>query len=361
MCAFSLQAGQAEFYLGTYTDKQPDRGIFRGTLDTETGELGELTLAAEADNPSYVAVSPDGCFAYAAMEAGQASVGAFQRNEDGSLTMLNTQPSGGGGACHVSTDPSGKVVFVANYGSGDIASFPVLEDGSLGEQASFVAFEGSGPNQGRQKSPHAHAVVTSPDGRHLYACDLGTDKVWIFEVDTESAEITPAEVPFATITPGGGPRHIVFSADGTRAWVNHEMGLAATAFSRDAKTGTLTEIATASTQLEPEADHKGVTTAAILLHPSEKFLYVTSRGDETVAVFALADDGGLELVQVAPAEVNKPRGAAIDPTGRWFLVAGQDDETLTVLSIDLDSGKLSPIGHSVVVPKAVCVTFSPAH
>ena len=351
----SVHAQEAVFYLGTYS-----KGISLGTLDTDSGKLGPVTLAAEADHPGFVALSPDGKFLYAAMESGGGAVGAFAVKEDGSLQLLNTRPSGGNGACHVSVDSKGRHVFVANYGGGNIASFPVQPDGSLGEAAATVQFSGSGPNPQRQKKSFAHSIYATGEDRFVYACDLGSDKVWSFRFDGEKGAMTPTEPPAGVVPPGGGPRHLAFHPGGRFVFANNEMGLSVTTFSRDPESGVLTPVETTPTSAKGAGPVEGVTTAEIVCHPSGKWLYVSSRGDNVIAVFAIAADGKLSLVENAPAGVEIPRGMDIDPTGQWIVVAGQKDNKITVLQIDPSTGKLSPTGQSAEVGTPVCVVFAPS-
>jgi len=356
----SAHSREADFYLGTYTNNSSSKGIYLGKLDMDSGKLGPITLAAEADNPSFVALSPDGKFLYAAMESGGGAVGAFAVQDNGSLRLLNSRPSGGNGACHVSVDSKGRHVFVANYGGGNIASFPIQSDGSLGEAGATVQFSGSGPNPKRQQKSFAHSVYAAAEDRFVYACDLGSDKVWSFRFDQEKGALAPTEPPAGIVPPGGGPRHLAFHPGGRFVFANNEMGLSVTTFSRDAATGVLTPLETIPTSAKGGGPVEGVTTAEILCHPSGKWLYVSSRGDDIIAVFAIGADGKLTLVENAPAGVQIPRGMDIDPTGKWLVVAGQKDNKITVLQIDPSTGKLTATGHSAEIGAPVCVVFAPA-
>lgn len=358
MLVHHTHAAEVPFYLGTYTKPGKSEGIYVGRLDTATGRLGPVALAATAASPSFVALSPDRRFLYAAMESGGGSVGAFSVGADGKLTKLNEQPSGGGGACHVWVDATGRTVFVANYGGGSIAAFRTKDDGSLGERTAFVQFEGSGPNPRRQEKPHGHAIYTDPANKLVYACDLGTDKVWIFQFDPEKSTLTPATPAFGLVPPGGGPRHLAIHPSGKFAYVNNEMTLTTTAFARNETTGALTELHTLST-LPPGADAKGASTAEIFCHPTGKWLYVSNRGHDTIATYSIAADGRLTFLEAAPAQVKVPRGFGIDPTGQWMITAGQNDDKIAVLKIDPATGKLSATDQTASVASPVCVLFAP--
>lgn len=341
------------FYLGTYTGPQ-SKGIYRGTLDSATGQLGPLELVAEAKNPSFVALSPNGQFLYAALEDGGGAVAAWKIGADGKLTELNRQSSGGGGACHVWVDATGKSVLVANYGGGSIAALPVKEDGSLGERSAFVQHKGSGPDKGRQKEPHAHSIYTSPDNRLVYACDLGTDEVNIYKLDAAKGTLTPNEVPFGKVPPGAGPRHLAFHPKANFAYVINEMGLSVTAFTRDPQTGALTEIQTINT-LPEGAPTKGASTAEIFVHPSGQFLYGSTRGHDSLTVYKIAADGKLTWLQniTSPAV---PRGFDLSPDGKWLICGGQSSNSIAVFKIR-DDGTLEPTEQKANVGAPVCVLF----
>jgi 6-phosphogluconolactonase len=351
--------GQEPFYIGTYTDSHSSQGVYQGTIDSETGQLGPITLAAAATDPSFLALSPKGDALYSANETpGTGSVEAFQRSKDGSLIALNSEPAGGNGTCHVSMDPSGRDVLVANYGSGTIACFQVTPGGALGAQTALIQFKGSGPNLARQAAPHAHSIYTSPDDAYVYACDLGTDHVWIFKFDPATGTLQAAASPSADVPPGSGSRHLLFAHDSHRVYVANEMGDSVTFFARDPKTGALTPQQTVSA-LSTGRPETSTTTAELVLHPNARWLYVSNRGNDTISTFFLASSGQLKLIQNIAAGVKIPRNIAIDPSGRWMITAGQSDSHLAVLKIDPQTGKLSSTTNDAQVPTPVCVLFEP--
>ncbi len=349
--------GPLRFYIGTYTEgNSTSEGIYTGTLDPATGRLGPLVPAARADNPNFLALSPDGRFLYAALGLAHDEVGAFAIGAGGMLRHLGNQNARGAGVCHVSIAGTGRHLFAANYSSGTVAGFSLGAAGGIEPAAGHAAFRGSGPHLARQKGPHAHSIYASPDGAHVYACDLGTDRVWIFRRHEATGALMPAGIPFAVVPAGGGPRHLAFGAEGSRVYVANELDCTVTVFSRDAETGTLTELQTGSS-LPPGTPRDGVTSAEIAMHPDGRRLYVSNRGVDTLAVFEVGEDGRIDLAQTAPAEVRMPRHFAIDPTGRWLLAAGQEDHRLAVLRIDPDDGKLAATGETATVAVPVCVVF----
>ncbi len=268
-----------------------------------------MKVATEANNPGFVAISPDQKSVYASLEADGGAVGAYAVQPDHSLRLLNTQPTDGKGTCHVWITATGGHVFTADYTSGTIACFPVQPDGSLGGKTAFLKLEGSGPDPKRQTTPHAHGVYTSADGRFVYVCDLGTDKVWSYHFDPAKGTLSPTDPP-AGITPRAAARATSPCIQTVRfAYANNEMGLSVTAFARDPQTGILTALQTLPTQPDG-ADTEDVSTSEILCHPTGKWLYVSNRRADTIAVYAIGEDGLLTYVQTATAEVKIPRGWA---------------------------------------------------
>lgn len=248
--------------------------------------------------------------------------------------------------------------MAANYGTGSFSSFPILPDGSLGNRTAFVQLSGSGPNTSRQAGPHAHSVYTDAVSRFVYCCDLGTDNIWIYKDDAEHGAIDVASVGTAKAPPGAGPRHLAFHPNGRFVYVNNEMGLTVSVFKRDANSGALSPIQVISTL--PEGTAHAASTAEIAIHLSGKWLYVSNRGEDTIATYAIGRDGKLTWIENAKAVVVMPRGFAIDPTGRWLVAGGQNDNRIAVLEIDRKTGRLSPTDQSEAVGSPVCVIFGQA-
>ena len=363
--ASSLTAADSHWvYFGTYTKGQsPSKGIYRSSFDAETGNLGAPELAAEIGSPSFLNISPAGDRLYAVGEAakGEASKGVAAYALDvasGELTLINEVSAVGDGPCHVNSDATGKMVAIANYGSGSAVSYRVLENGGLSEAVSFIQHQGSSVNEKRQSGPHAHSVNFSPDNRYAYVCDLGLDKVMIYRADPAMGTLVPNEPPFATVAPGSGPRHLAFHPNGKFVFVNNEMTLTETTFAYDAATGALTEVDTVSTLPAGEAADAGLSTAETVVHPSGRFVYVSNRGHDTVAVFECdAETGKLTLVQNAKCEGSIPRNIRLDPTGEWMIMAHQKTQDVAVFAVDQETGKLTFTGQKHEVGAPVCVRF----
>ena len=349
-------------YVGTYTGPK-SKGIYMLRLDMATGALGAPEVAGETTNPSFLAIHPTRRFLYAVSEvwgpAGKAGgVSAFAVAPDtGLLTPLNKQATGGAGPCYVAVDKEGRNVLAANYGSGSVCALPIGQDGRLAEATAVIQHKGSGPNPKRQSGPHAHSINPDPTGRFALAADLGLDKILIYKFDAAKGTLEPNDPPSASVAPGAGPRHLAFHPSGRFAYVINEMGGTVTALSWDGARGTLTELQTVSTL---PADFRGEnTTAEVQVHPSGRFLYGSNRGHDSIAVFAIADDGRLKALGHQPTQGRNPRNFGIDPTGTWLLAANQNSDSIVVFRIDPATGVLAPAGVTASVPSPVCVKFVP--
>jgi len=344
-------------YFGTYTGGDSSKGIYRSSLDLDTGKLSEPVLAAEAKNPSFLEIHPNGKFLYAVSESGGAgSVSAYAIADNGNLTFLNQQPSSGSGPCHVSIDHTGKNVLVANYGSGSASVIPIKPDGKLAKPPGFVQHEGSSVNPNRQKGPHAHSINVSPDDRFAFVADLGIDKVMIYKVDVEKGTIVANDPAFAKLKPGAGPRHFAFAPNGKYAYVINELHCTVTAFAYEPTSGALTEIQTIPTL--PEAFDGSNSCAEVRVHPSGRFLYGSNRGHDSIAVYRInRRKGTLTLVEHETAGIKTPRNFNIDPTGKFCLVANQGSDSVVVFRIDRKTGTLEPTGNKISVGRPVCVRF----
>ena len=357
---------QYNVYIGTYTGGASE-GIYISTLDVATGRMSPVRLAAQAVNPSFLAIHPERKRLYAVGEVndpnGQKTggVSAFSIDpKSGELTLLNQRSSGGRGPCHLVVDATGRHVLVANYGGGSVASIPLQEDGRLGPLTSVMQHEGSSVNPKRQEAPHAHSINLDPANRFAFAADLGLDKVLIYRFDSKQGSLAPNEPPSVSVQPGAGPRHFCFHPSGRYAYVINEMDLTVTAFRYHAASGTLETLQTLST-LPEGSTGDSLSTAEVRAHPNGKILYGSNRGHNSIAVFEIdPQTGKLTLIQNEPTQGETPRNFALDPSGRYLLAENQNTDTIVVFRIDAETGRLTPTGQKLDVPTPVCIRMIPS-
>ena len=360
-------------YVGTYTTKTNSKGIYVYRFDAATGQLGANGVAADTQDPSWVAVHPNGKFLYAVNEAGKNSmVSAFARDaKTGKLTLLNQLPALGEDPCYISFDRTGKYVFVANYTSGNVVVFPIGPNGKLGAATANVHDEDKlGPNKERQEAPHAHWIEPGPSNLSVYVADLGLDRVFIYYFDVAKGTLAMPPRPgpkhaFAqnalALSPGTGPRHVAISRSKKVftqfIYVLGELDSTVTVFDNNIE-GSLSPFQ--KVRILPEEFSGRNDAAEIAIHPNQKFLYASNRGHDSIAVFAIDPASGkLTSEGYVPTGGKEPRHFGIDPTGQFLLAENQLSNNIVVFKIDPATGGLTPTGQVVDVPSPVCIAFLP--
>ncbi len=353
------QKGKELIYVGTYS-----KGIYGFHYDPQNANLETAGYLGEIQNPSFLILHPNHQYLYAVSELTGSDnpiggVASFSINpENGSLTMLNKRSSEGSAPCHLALDKTSKMLMVANYVTGTVSSFPVLENGSLGELASLMKAIGHSVDTKRQEGPHAHEVVVSADNRFAFVPDLGLDHIRIYKLDPSTAKMTPSDPAFIQIKPGSGPRHLVFSGTERFAYVISELASTVTVLSYLPETGAMTELQTVSTL---PANFKGENGAAeIKIDASGRFLYASNRGYNSVAVFSInKENGTLTEVQIEKVDGKMPRYITLDPEGEHLLAANQNSDNILVFKVDQMTGKITPTGQNFKSPSPVCLAFLP--
>ncbi|SAK70938.1 3-carboxymuconate cyclase-like protein [Caballeronia glebae] len=358
--AATARAASGEVYdllIGTYTGGGKSEGIYVYRFDTGSGELARVA-SAQTVNPSYLVVSRDRNYVYAvnelpgdngpATQRGGVSAFRFDR-ASGQLSFLNRVSSDGNDPCYLSISPDGKYLLTANYSvasnpGGSFAVFPLSADGHVGSSVLTVHHEGGGPVKGRQDNSHVHSTVFSPDGKYLFAQDLGVDKVFAYRYTPDPSASSrglfgPTEARYTPIKPGSGPRHLIFDASGKHAYLTTELSASVLVF--DYRDGNLTQVQSASI-IAPGFRGK-IGGGAIHLSPDGRFLYVTNRGDANELVQFAIDpaNGRLKFVKRYPTLGKTPREFAIDPTGRWLVVGNQESDSAYFFRRNPQTGELA--------------------
>jgi 6-phosphogluconolactonase len=353
-------------YFGTYTGEK-SRGIYVSRFDAVSGRLSTPELAAEIANPAFLAVHPNRPLLYAVNELSSfqdqpgGAVSAFAIDPaTGKLTLLNQESTRGGGPCHLTVDPAGKAVLVANYGGGSIGALPIQAGGDVGPLRTFVQHTGSSVNPRRQTAPHAHGIYVDAANRFVFVPDLGIDQVLVYRWDPATIALQPHEPPAVRLAAGAGPRHFAFHPNGQVAYAINELLNTITVFAYDTAAGSLREIQTIAT-LPGDFDGQN-STAEIVVHPSGRFLYGSNRGHDSLAIYAIdPGHGRLTLLGHEPTRGRTPRSFGVDPTGTWLLVANQNSDNVVGFRLNGETGRLEATGQEVTVPAPVCVVFRQAN
>ncbi len=356
-------AGPARFayaYVGTYTPN--GGGIYLFRLDAGSGALTQQHVFDDIRNPSWLTVNPARTCLYAVSETDNyqgARGGAIASYAiDGrtfALHRLGIVPSGGTMPSHASVHPSGKFVFVANYGGGNVAVFPVGADGALGAASDVRPSVGARhraravddpPGQfavSDHDSPHVHMVAADPGGQFVFANDAGLDLTLIWRFDAQVGRLLPADTPVIAAPSGSAPRHFAFHPNGRLFYNLYEHDSKVAVYDYEPARGAVKLKQLVST-LPPRFAGSNLA-SEILVTADGRFAYVSNRLHDSIAVFAVGADGQLHSVAENWTHADSPRALALDPGGEFLYCCNQKGDSITAFRISAASGTLAFTGH----------------
>jgi 6-phosphogluconolactonase len=355
----SLLAQPADIFYAATTPGHDSKGIYVLAFDRKTEKMTILQTVTDKRNPNFLAVDPTHKYLYVICGEGitpddhTGSVLAFAIDpKTGLLTKLNQQSTEGKGPAHVSVDPKGRFAYVANYSQGNFAIYPIQPDGFLGKAKQVLQYQGSGFDTALQKAPFVHSVTPSADGKFIYASSLGLDKIMIYQV-TDSGNFLPGQSPFASSTPGAGPRHLAIHPNGRFAYSVEEIGSSVASYSRDRASGALKPLE--RFKMVPE-EHKGNTSGAdIHLSPDGKFLYASIRDLDKIAVYSVdSKTGKLGLVALEDTHGDHPRNFCVDQKGDYVFVENMLSDNIAIFKRDQKTGRMSYLGEEKI-PHVACL------
>jgi 6-phosphogluconolactonase len=356
-------AETALFFIGSYSEPGPyfeanGEGLSSCLLDMNSGDIKQIHLCKEAVNATFLAKIPksDILFVASDMYFSAGDVHTFSISPEGKLTQRSTASAHGQATCHVSIDDDASRAYVASYQDGRLTVHPVEADEVKAASHNYQ-YQGKSINEERQEAAHAHQAVVSPDGRWLYVCDLGSDKLWIHDLDNLEAHVD--DVASVDVPAGYGPRHLICHPTLPRLYLLCELSPSLLVYDRNTENGHLKQVAEVPSVAA--ANRGSSDGAAIKLHPSGKTLYASHRGQyNSISVFTVDETSGdIHYTSSFSTQGEGPRDFEIDPSGRWLVVAHQNSNT--VIPFELDSQTGLPTGESAQVfafGSPVCIVFN---
>ena len=366
----AVGAAAAYAYVGTYTPN--GGGIYLFRMDAASGALTQLRVFDDIRNPTWLAVNQAQTRLYAVSEIDNyqgshngAVVSYAIDSESFQIKRLGAVSSAGTTPTYASVHPSGKFVFVANFGGGNIAVFPVGPDGALGEATDVRPSVGprhhahavdDPPGQfalSDHDGPHMHMVAADPSGQFVIANDSGLDLTLVWRFDAQTGRLLPAAVPVIAAPAGAAPRHFVFHPNGRTFYNLYEHDAKIAVYDYDAAKGGFKSKQLVSA-LPPKFGGSNLS-SEILISADGRYLYVSNRLHNAVAVFAVANDGQLRMVTEVWVHADYPRCLAIDPSGQFLYSCNQKGDSITSFRISPASGALQftgryePVGSPAVM------------
>ena len=340
------------FFVGTYTDTE-SQGIYKYLLQ-KNGVLKPIGLVAMSDNPSFLAMSFDNRFLVAVNEInhkGAGTIESFLISGD-SLAFISRSSSGGAHPCFVTVNETG-FILTANYTGGNVGLLKLNSKGELSSLLDVQLHTGSGTRQ-RQQAPHAHSVWFEPGDNGIISVDLGTNELWFSHLDTVQQKLLPSDQQKLKMDPGAGPRHLVFHPNGKWIYVVNELDCTVTLLHKfdNSKYEKSVSVSTL-----PPGYFEPNTCADIHISSDGKFVYVSNRGHNSIAIFDVnAHDGSLNLVGHQPTRGKGPRNFSLSPDDKFLLVANQHTNNIVSFIRNKTTGQLEYV-HQIVAPTPVCILF----
>lgn len=328
------------FWTGGYSNQQ-EESVCKVAYDPAAG-FSLLEKYQGFLNPSFVLADLEKAMLYIVEET--APFGAVQvlRYKDGKLCPAGTFPTDGADPCHLSLSEDGKSLSIANYTSGSLAVFRLNEQGEIIEESDFRQHTGRGTNPDRQEGPHVHFSMEK-DGT-LYVCDLGLDRIFTYQRGEEGlTNCGSIDMPA-----GSGPRHLAFNDYVSTIYCAAELNSRVYVIQKDEKSKyqIIQEMSTL-----PKTFQGGNTTAAIRLSADGRILMVSNRGNDSIAIFSVDENGLLSGPVFSPC-VGNPRDFVI--LGNDVIVGSQRDSEIRAYRLEADSLRLVDTGYSLPICRPTC-------
>jgi 6-phosphogluconolactonase len=348
--AHANENGLSRFWIASSED-----GIYTGELSRQTGKVENLFRSPEASGASYIAKHPSKNVLYAVSRTeGGSKLSSYLIQENGTLTLqsaLDKRPEGG---AHINVSNDGLWLAVAYYSSGVTGVYKLEQDGRIEDVYDEAQHTGSSVNPERQTTSHPHWAGFSSDSQFLYVPDLGTDHIWVYEIDEENFKLRVHQK--AATARGAGPRHLAFHSTLNFAYVSDELQAQVSRYVHDPKSGKLTYVDSMISSEEASED-SWHNVSDIRVHPGGNFLYLVNRGFDYVSVFGINSlTGELKPIEREAIRGSISRNINFDESGRWALVAGTGSNTLSVFAVDLASGDLQ-FREVLSVPSPMAIVF----
>ena len=340
---------QETILFGTYT-KKGSQGIYRGILDTEQKMIIKPEAFIQIQNPTYLRSSAANILYTISKKKNQGGITSYDLSSS-TPVFCDEALTDGAPPCYIGLDEEKQLIFTANFHESTVTVFKTDKQGTL-TKTDEIIHQGSGPRP-EQEASHIHYTDLTPDKR-LVVCDLGADKLYTYNVTFDGKLSLKAE--FST-SAGFAPRHLVFHPNGKYAFLAGELSSQLALLSYDSITGRFKHIQTLSTIPETWDKHNGA--AAIRISGDGKFIYVSNRGHDSIAVFKFdVTKTKLEFIEYTSTEGEFPRDFMLDPTEKFIVAANQNTDNVTLFGRNTKTGLLTCLQKNIPVPEGVCVHFN---
>lgn len=324
-----------------YVLSQGDNNVGYYAVDLNNGKLSLITgnastcPTAPCGFPLNIILDPTGAIAFV---LDQNQILAYTVNSDGKLTVSGTPTPLGGTA--MTRDAAGHFLLVASQGSNTVTAFST-QPGSATLTLVGAVLTGTLPS----------GLSIDPSGTFFYVVNQDDDTVGEYDlvsgVQKVGSPYDTGSVPTAVLavktTPTGGAGGLfVYVANGGSGSGGNSVSLFqvctvtnATCTAQDVTDGTMLPVGTPTSV--------GLNPTAMVVDPTNNFLYVLNHGSNTVSAFRINQTTGA-LGALTPATVSTgagPVGISMHSSGKFLFVSNNASSSVTSFNVDTNNGALS--------------------
>lgn len=344
-----------EFFVGSYAEKDKE-GITNYSIDESTLQYCKLASLMDIEAPSYIAVDHENNRLYSVMEVseynneyGGAVISCTYDKQDGIRRKVGRNVKGAL-PCYILYDEDHRYIFTANYSSGSLCMYKLDKERNATQFCCLVQHEGIGPNKQRQEGPHVHFCCLTEDKSGLWVVDLGIDTIKYYKIDLLTDHLIPAAEKDIHLPKGVGPRHFVLGKHNKNV-IYVACELSSEVYVIDINHD---QIINRYSTL-PRNNKVPSTCSAIRIAEDGRFIYVSNRGHNSIAVFKVNEDSSLDLVQIESSGGENPRDFNLYRS--LLFVANLDTNTISIFKVNSETGRIKPTRIAIPCYKPSCIVF----
>jgi 6-phosphogluconolactonase (cycloisomerase 2 family) len=284
-------------------------------------------------NPQSVTVDPSGKFVYVANYGcslnADGNVSMYTTNSAGMLASIGPPVDAGeNGSGAMAVDPSGKFAYTVNADGGDAGCGGSVSMFTINATTGALTLIGS-----ILEDACAEAIAIHPSGKFAYVM-LCSGDISMYSISGATGVLTS----LGPLAVGSYPSSLAVDPAGKFVYVTAE-DASSTAnvfiYSVDSTTGTLTLVGVVATGANP---------SSVTVDPTDKFAYVANYGSSDVSMYSInSSTGNLTSIGTINAG-SSPISAAVDPTGQFLYVVNSGSNNVSMYNINSTTGVLTPIG-----------------
>ena len=343
-------------YVGCRTTRERNargKGLKVYEIDEKTKKWEEVQLLEGLENPSYMCLDNNEEYLYT-VHGDTFSVSAYRVDQtNGKLEFINKIDTVGKNPVYITVSDSNEFVYVASLQGGSVYTLKRNEDGSITDPVHVSRL----PGKSEEYISHAHQCIWDKNKEYLFVPtqgrNIGFSAINVFKAnDDGSLSLTQRKRTREL----DEVRHVAIHENNRYLYSVNEKNNSVTFHIFDQEEGRI-DSKQILTSLPDTYVGEGQA-SAILIHPNNRYLYVSNRIHESIAIFSIDEKTGfMKYMGNVSTLGNTPRFMTFNDDGTELIVANEDSDTIQVFAMDEKSGGLIFTGTTVNTESPVCIVF----